>query len=779
MDFNHDSGTISSILALDPGANSLTISGTGGLILPAGTTAQRPASTGILRFNTDTSLVEGYNGASWTTLQITTSNLTGLSSLSGTGIIAQTGAGTFANRTITGSSGNVTVTNGDGISGNPTINLATAGTPGTYVSVTTDTFGRVTSGSTTQVWGSITGTPTTLSGYGITDSVKNNGSAGGLQAGVFASRPTAGTAGNFYFSTNTNALYYDTGAAWSLASPAITGDIAISAGATTSTLATVNSNVGVFGSASAVPQFTVNAKGLITAVSNVTITTAAIGAIASSLLGAANGVATLDATGKLTGTQIPAALVGALVYQGTWNATTNSPTLASGVGTKGQYYKVSVAGTTTIDGNSAWAVGDMIVFNGTTWDAIDGLTTEVTSVFGRVGAVTATLASADFVNQGTTTTVLHGNAAGNPTWAAINLAADVTGVLPMTSTGALTGDVAKTSGASTTTLATVNATTGAFGSATQVPTFVVNGKGLVTSAANVAIPNTVALTGDGTASVTTGSSGALTLATVNSNVGQFGNATNVPQFTVNAKGLVTAVANVAITASGLGAVSNAGGSPSLKQGLASAIGAAGTAGALYVATDTKQIFRDNGATWDQISEASLLYTENPSSPAANTVTGTNAVAIGSGASTAINGGKVTANGFFTAAGDAQSGKYILRTITANATQTEVFLDGSSARIVLPNNSATTYSALVVARRTDVVGSEAAFKIEGLISRDATVGSTALVGNRSRTILTRPNANWDADVFADTTNGALTFKVTGQASQTIRWVVTVTTSEVIN
>jgi hypothetical protein len=35
------------------------------------------------------------------------------------------------------------------------------------------------------------------------------------------------------------------------------------------------------------------------------------------------------------------------------------------------------------------------------------------------------------------------------------------------------------------------------------------------------------------------------------------------------------------------------------------------------------------------------------------------------------------------------------------------------------------------------------------------------------------------VFADTTNGALTFKVTGAAGQTVRWVVTVITSEVTN
>lgn len=43
------------------------------------------------------------------------------------------------------------------------------------------------------------------------------------------------------------------------------------------------------------------------------------------------------------------------------------------------------------------------------------------------GTRTLNLASADFANQGTTTTVLHGNAAGNPSFGAVNLASDVTG----------------------------------------------------------------------------------------------------------------------------------------------------------------------------------------------------------------------------------------------------------------------------------------------------------------------------------------------------------------
>jgi hypothetical protein len=64
--------------------------------------------------------------------------------------------------------------------------------------------------------------------------------------------------------------------------------------------------------------------------------------------------------------------IGALNYKGTWDASANTPTLASGVGTKGDYYQVSVAGSTTLDGISNWGVGDVAAFNGTTWQRIEG-----------------------------------------------------------------------------------------------------------------------------------------------------------------------------------------------------------------------------------------------------------------------------------------------------------------------------------------------------------------------------------------------------------------------
>jgi hypothetical protein len=64
--------------------------------------------------------------------------------------------------------------------------------------------------------------------------------------------------------------------------------------------------------------------------------------------------------------------IGALNYKGTWNASTNSPALASGVGTKGDYYVVSVAGSTTLDGISNWGVGDWAVYNGAVWQRVEG-----------------------------------------------------------------------------------------------------------------------------------------------------------------------------------------------------------------------------------------------------------------------------------------------------------------------------------------------------------------------------------------------------------------------
>lgn len=117
--------------------------------------------------------------------------------------------------------------------------------------------------------------------------------------------------------------------------------------------------------------------------------------------------------------------IGALNYKGTWNASTNTPTLASSVGTKGDYYQVSVAGTTSLDGLSNWGVGDVAAFNGTTWQRIEGgadlngvnLTVTGSS---NVKQITAQSNNPAYISKGATGQSCGGqqfqNPAGNKYW---------------------------------------------------------------------------------------------------------------------------------------------------------------------------------------------------------------------------------------------------------------------------------------------------------------------------------------------------------------------------
>lgn len=100
------------------------------------------------------------------------------------------------------------------------------------------------------------------------------------------------------------------------------------------------------------------------------------------------------------------ALSGFVNYEGTWNASTNTPTLVSSVGTKGDYYVVSVTGSTNLNGITTWTQGDWAIFNGTAWEKVDN-TDLVTSVAGRTGAITLT--TADISGLGTIATQAASN----------------------------------------------------------------------------------------------------------------------------------------------------------------------------------------------------------------------------------------------------------------------------------------------------------------------------------------------------------------------------------
>lgn len=86
-------------------------------------------------------------------------------------------------------------------------------------------------------------------------------------------------------------------------------------------------------------------------------------------LGVADGLATLDSTGRIPYSQLPE---DAMEYQGDWNASTNTPTLVDGTGTKGDTYNVSVAGDQTFGGVSVhFNVGDRVIYNGSIWQRFE------------------------------------------------------------------------------------------------------------------------------------------------------------------------------------------------------------------------------------------------------------------------------------------------------------------------------------------------------------------------------------------------------------------------
>jgi hypothetical protein len=179
-------------------------------------------------------------------------------------------------------------------------------------------------------------------------------------------------------------------------------------------------------------------------------------------------------------------LIGALNYKGTWNASTNTPTLVSSVGSKGDYYVVSVAGTTNLNGITDWEVNDWAIFNGSIWEKVDN-TDLVTSVNGQTGAVTLTAADVG---------------------AAANTVEIIAGV-GLDGGGNLSANV-------TIDLANTAVVAGTYGDAANVAQVTVDDQGRLTAAANVAISiSTANVTGLGTMATQDANNVAITGGTVN------------------------------------------------------------------------------------------------------------------------------------------------------------------------------------------------------------------------------------------------------------------------
>lgn len=129
------------------------------------------------------------------------------------------------------------------------------------------------------------------------------------------------------------------------------------------------------------------------------------------------------------------------------------------------------------------------------------------------------------------------------------------------------------------------------------------------------------------------------------------------------------------------------------------------------------------------------------------------------------GGSETYSGTYTST-------YVLRRTTTDENQAELTLDGaaptSSNVITLASDSTSLFEIMVVGRKTNSSTENAAYKFSVAVYRDVLPSTIAVVGGDIKTIVAENSSGWDAQVSANTSDGALRVTVSGESSKTIKW-----------
>jgi len=695
------------------------------------------------------------------------------------GIVAVANGGTGANtaadaRTNLGlgsiatqDANNVTLTGGaiDGVVIGGSTAAAITGTTITANSgFTGDLTGNVTGNLTGDVTGNVTGNVA-----GGSANITVEFSLGGVTVNTFSTNLTSSAASTDIPTADSVKTYVDSRTlSWSDDTPtlrsmylgnatlAFNGGNAITTSSTDSSTLTISLDntavtAGVYGDATNIPQFTVDAQGRITAASNIAISTAFDIAGDNGSNDTVSGGETLTFAG--TASQIETTISNNNVEIGIVDGATIANLTATGTFTSDDITSaaISIDGDATITGNLT-VNGTQTVVNSTTVQ-IDDATFRVNS------DGTSQSAGLEANIAGTIESVLY-----NPVSSKWELSADtdIDGNITadnLTLTGSLTGGTLTDGTASFTGGALTGATTGDFSGNVTASNFIGNLTGEVTGNVSGNAGTATALetardfsaSGDATApAVSFDATGdvdlVLTLANTAVTAGDYGSATEIPTFTVDSKGRITAASNVAISTSWT--LTGDSGSETVDGGDTVLVAGGTNITTAVSATDTVTVSLDPDVTLSgNLSAASIT----------------------DGTAT-ISGGNISGAGEISASGEITGGSFTDGTTTisagnitnvTNVTSSGTVEGGTISDGTLSSSGGNLSGALNISATLNIVTSGGS--VQGVTLTDGTLSTTA--GNISGAVDITASGTVEGGTLSDGTLSSTAGNITGAVNIT--------------
>lgn len=122
------------------------------------------------------------------------------------------------------------------------------------------------------------------------------------------------------------------------------------------------------------------------------------------------------------------------------------------------------------------------------------------------------------------------------------------------------------------------------------------------------------------------------------------------------------------------------------------------------------------------------------------------------------------------------GTYVLHSVNTSDSYVKATHDPTTP-IHMADNSTWAFSLTAVAMRVDAADGRAGYKIEGVIYRHVGPGTTAFQGKPLKTVLAESNPDWDINIDIDYNTGTIGCSTLGQVGKTIRWLITLDTTEI--